>query len=227
MGSNDRERLINLLSEDPNVFGRLGRATPVLKTARLEGWSASVTQFHGAGWALTGNASEFLDPIFSSGVTLALESSSRAAKLAHRQLNGETIDWDKDVFEPADRLAAIGEACGAAMTFFVEMGEYFWLCDNEPATARRMEDQWRDLALRGHDLQLHGAERKLSEGRVSYNGHSIDFGSNAPVFLTLKSGKILTTMNDSGHSTFPQIADWVETTILAELADFLIQGNPR
>ena len=68
---------------------------------------------------------------------------------------GKTIDWDKDVFEPADRLAAIGEACGAAMTFFVEMGEYFWLCDNEPATARRMEGQWRDLALRGHDLQLH------------------------------------------------------------------------
>ena len=71
-----------------------------------------------------------------------------------------------------------------------------------------------------------GAERKLGEGSVSYNGHLIDFGFHAPVFLTLKSGKILTTMNDSGHSTFPQIADWVETTILAELL-YSPEGNPR
>ena len=106
-GATDKERLLNLLSEDPNAFGRLGKATPVLKTARLEGWSASVTQFHGPGWALTGNASEFLDPIFSSGVTLALESSSRAAKLAHRQLNGETVDWNKEYSEVMDRAVGV------------------------------------------------------------------------------------------------------------------------
>ncbi len=106
-GANDQERLINLLSQDPNAWGRLSKAKPVLKTARLEGWSASVTQFHGAGWALTGNASEFLDPIFSSGVTLALESSSRAAKLAHRQLNGETIDWDKEYSAVMDRAVGV------------------------------------------------------------------------------------------------------------------------
>jgi Transglutaminase-like superfamily len=68
---------------------------------------------------------------------------------------GRTIDWDADIFAPAARLAAIGEACGVSVTFFVEMGEYFWLCANDTDVARRMEDQWRDLALRGHDLQLH------------------------------------------------------------------------
>ncbi len=106
-GSNDSERLINLLAEDPNVFGRLGNAVPVLKTARLEGWSASVTQLHGPGWALTGNASEFLDPIFSSGVTLALESSSRAAQLAHRQLCGEAVDWNKDYTAVMERAVGV------------------------------------------------------------------------------------------------------------------------
>ncbi len=106
-GSTDRERLINLLAEDPNTHGRLSKAIPVLKTARLEGWSASVTQFHGPGWALTGNASEFLDPIFSSGVTLALESSSRAAKLAHRQLSGETVDWNTDYTAVMDRAVNV------------------------------------------------------------------------------------------------------------------------
>jgi flavin-dependent dehydrogenase len=106
-GATDRERLLHMLSGDPNAWGRVGKATPVLKTARLESWSASVTQFHGAGWALTGNASEFLDPIFSSGVTLALESSSRAAKLAHRQLNGETVDWDKEYTDVMNRAVGV------------------------------------------------------------------------------------------------------------------------
>jgi flavin-dependent dehydrogenase len=106
-GTNDRERLHNLLAGDPNAAARLSNATPVLKTARLEGWSASVTRFHGPGWALTGNASEFLDPVFSSGVTLALESSHRAAKLAHAQLSGEAIDWDKDYTAVMDRAVGV------------------------------------------------------------------------------------------------------------------------
>jgi flavin-dependent dehydrogenase len=106
-GANDKERLLNLLAGDPNAFGRLGKATPVMKTARLEGWSASVKQFYGPGWALTGNASEFLDPIFSSGVTLALESSSRAAKLVHAQLSGETVDWQKDYSAVMDRAVGV------------------------------------------------------------------------------------------------------------------------
>ncbi len=94
-GATDRERLEALLREDANAWKRLQHATPVMKTTRLESWSASVTSFHGPGWALTGNASEFLDPVFSSGVTLALESSHRAAKLASRQLMGERVDWNE------------------------------------------------------------------------------------------------------------------------------------
>jgi hypothetical protein len=44
---------------------------------------------------LTGNASEFLDPVFSSGMAFATESGMLAAKLALRQLNGEKIDWQR------------------------------------------------------------------------------------------------------------------------------------
>jgi hypothetical protein len=49
---------------------------------------------------LTGNVTEFLDPIFSSGVTLATVSSHRAAELAVRQLKGETIDWEEEYMKP-------------------------------------------------------------------------------------------------------------------------------
>jgi flavin-dependent dehydrogenase len=107
MGANDAERLASLMASDPNVAIRMSRATPVLKTARLEGWSSSVSRFHGPGWVLTGNASEFLDPVFSSGVTLALESSHRAAKLAHRQLAGEKPDWDLEYTKVMDRAVGV------------------------------------------------------------------------------------------------------------------------
>ncbi|MBK7862415.1 MAG: tryptophan 7-halogenase [Archangiaceae bacterium] len=109
-GATDRERLETLLKGDPNAARRLAKVSPVMKTARLESWSASVTAFHGPGWALTGNASEFLDPVFSSGVTLALESSHRAAKLAARQLEGEKVDW-------GEYTAQMGKAVGVFKVF--------------------------------------------------------------------------------------------------------------
>ena len=56
-------------------------------------------QLHGPRFALVGNATEFLDPIFSSGVTLALASASRAAKVLTRELRGETVDWETDYAE--------------------------------------------------------------------------------------------------------------------------------
>jgi len=92
----DRDRLFQLLLEDENIRTRLHRATPVLKTVKLQAWSSAVERLHGPGWVLTGNAAEFLDPVFSSGVTLALESASRAATLVHKSLAGEAVDWDAD-----------------------------------------------------------------------------------------------------------------------------------
>jgi len=50
----------------------------------------------GTDFALLGNATEFLDPVFSSGVTRALESANRAAKIRCRQLAGERVGWAAD-----------------------------------------------------------------------------------------------------------------------------------
>src|SRR5690606_4167261 len=55
--------------------------------------------FYGNGFVLTGNVTEFLDPIFSSGVTLATVSAQTAAKLVVKHLNGEPVDWEKDYKE--------------------------------------------------------------------------------------------------------------------------------
>lgn len=66
---------------------------------KIENYSCSVTQLCGPGFTLTGNSSEFLDPVFSSGVCFATESGMLSAKLFLRELNGEKVDWDKEYTE--------------------------------------------------------------------------------------------------------------------------------
>ena len=63
---------------------------------RLTNYSCAVKQLYGEGYALTGNAAEFLDPVFSSGMAFATESGMLAAKLAKRQLEGEKVNWEKE-----------------------------------------------------------------------------------------------------------------------------------
>ena len=46
-------------------------------------------------------------------------------------------------------------AAAARLTYFVELGEYFFLRRLDPAVAERMENQWRALVRAGHDVQLH------------------------------------------------------------------------
>ena len=63
---------------------------------QIGGYSADVSQLSGQGYALLGNAGEFLDPVFSSGVTIAMKSASLAVPLVDKQLRGEQVDWQTD-----------------------------------------------------------------------------------------------------------------------------------
>jgi flavin-dependent dehydrogenase len=89
-------RLRAVLMSDPNAAERLAGMQFVMPTQRIGGYSCSVKQLHGPGFALVGNATEFLDPIFSSGVTLALASANCAAKVLTRHLRGEPVDWESE-----------------------------------------------------------------------------------------------------------------------------------
>ncbi|MCF4101646.1 tryptophan 7-halogenase [Gillisia sp. M10.2A] len=63
---------------------------------KVENISKNVTQLFGDGYVLTGNSAEFLDPVFSSGVSFATSSGLLAAKLVQKQLNGLAVDWQKE-----------------------------------------------------------------------------------------------------------------------------------
>jgi flavin-dependent dehydrogenase len=85
-----------ILLSDPNAGKRLARMEFALPAQRIQSYSCSVERLFGDRFALTGNATEFLDPVFSSGVALALASAQRAAQVLLRQFRGEPVDWQTD-----------------------------------------------------------------------------------------------------------------------------------
>jgi flavin-dependent dehydrogenase len=90
------EQLRAILSSDPAAAPRLADMKFVFPPQRISGFACAVKQLYGPRFALVGNATEFLDPIFSSGVTLALASANRAAKVVTRELRGESPDWQAE-----------------------------------------------------------------------------------------------------------------------------------
>jgi len=90
------EQLRQLFASEPVLQERFLGEPFMFEPKILEGWSMTTDRFYGEGFVLTGNVTEFLDPVFSSGVTLATVSGQRAAHLVCRQLTGEPVDWQKD-----------------------------------------------------------------------------------------------------------------------------------
>ncbi|MGH8178646.1 MAG: NAD(P)/FAD-dependent oxidoreductase [Steroidobacter sp.] len=97
------ERLRKLVAEEPFLTRLLVNAEWDTPIRELSGYAANVKAMHGAGFALLGNAAEFLDPVFSSGVTIAMRSASMAAGVLDRQLRGERVDWAADFETPLRR----------------------------------------------------------------------------------------------------------------------------
>ncbi len=97
------QRLRTLVGEDPGLSSLLAHAEWDTPVRELSGYAANVKTMHGPGFALLGNAAEFLDPVFSSGVTIAMRSASMAAAVLDRQLSGESVDWARDFEEPLRR----------------------------------------------------------------------------------------------------------------------------
>lgn len=90
------EQLRALIATEPHLAERMKDVEFVFEPRVLQSYSVSTSKFYGDGFILTGNVTEFLDPVFSSGVTLATVSSQVAAHLVIKKLNGENVDWEKE-----------------------------------------------------------------------------------------------------------------------------------
>ncbi len=96
----ETERLRAIVAEDPTLSRLLRDAVWDTPARQIVGYAANVKSLWGRGYALLGNAGEFLDPVFSSGVTIAFKSASLAADCIRREFAGETVDWEADYGVP-------------------------------------------------------------------------------------------------------------------------------
>ncbi|WP_298771399.1 NAD(P)/FAD-dependent oxidoreductase [uncultured Shewanella sp.] len=99
-GHDLKTRLQSMIAQEPSLDRLLTNASIINECRELKGYSANVTTLATNKFALLGNAGEFLDPVFSSGVTIAMQSASLAVKSLIKQLNGDTVDWDLDYSAP-------------------------------------------------------------------------------------------------------------------------------
>ncbi|RTR29363.1 NAD(P)/FAD-dependent oxidoreductase [Shewanella atlantica] len=95
--------LMDMVNQEPGLKRLLADAEILRECAVLKGYSANVSTLATNKFALLGNAGEFLDPVFSSGVTIAMQSASMATDCLVRQLNGENIDWQSEYAKPLMR----------------------------------------------------------------------------------------------------------------------------
>ena len=95
-GDDPKTILQSLVAEDEGLSTLLNTAEYNYPARKIVGYSANVTSLYGDKFALLGNAGEFLDPVFSSGVTIAMRSASMASALLDKQLQGESVDWEND-----------------------------------------------------------------------------------------------------------------------------------
>ena len=89
-----------LATEEPGLAEILANAEYPNPAGEVGGYSANVKHLATDKYALLGNAGEFLDPVFSSGVTIAMKSAQFAVECVEKQLNGEKVDWDRDYADP-------------------------------------------------------------------------------------------------------------------------------
>lgn len=100
----------SLLSADSYCHTLFEQAEYPQPVQTLTGYAADVTAMHGERFALLGNAAEFLDPIFSSGVTIAMVSAELATDCYLAQRAGQSVDWQQDFADELCRGVSVFKA---------------------------------------------------------------------------------------------------------------------
>ncbi len=90
------ERFTSMIQEEDHIRERFAKPDYVFTPKEVHAYSVGVKKLYGDGFVLTGNSTEFLDPIFSSGTAFATETATLAGKLISKELQGEDVDWEKE-----------------------------------------------------------------------------------------------------------------------------------
>lgn len=105
-GANAQEQYDQILKEETFIAPHVSSSTRLTSVAKYSNYQLLSTRMFGKNWAMLGDASGFVDPIFSSGLFVSLYSAELLANslinqgttgLAHYQeeLRTEFIQWQK------------------------------------------------------------------------------------------------------------------------------------
>jgi len=86
----------HIVGTNSHAKQRYANAKKINEVGFIGGYSSNVKKMFGNHFVMVGNATEFLDPVFSSGVTLALESGAKAAELIIDEFEGRNVDWQTE-----------------------------------------------------------------------------------------------------------------------------------
>ncbi len=100
LAGDESEILRRLVSEEAHMTAAVGDCKFLWPARRLSAFARTVERTYGPGFAMIGNAGGFLDPIFSSGLTIALKGASVAAPLIEKELAGSPVDWQNEFHIP-------------------------------------------------------------------------------------------------------------------------------
>jgi flavin-dependent dehydrogenase len=113
--------LLETLQQMPNAWARMATAERVSDVRVTGNYSYTCSQTAGPGWVMVGDAYAFVDPVFSSGVYLAMHSGQRAAVMTAAILR-----------EPA-REASLQRAFSRRIRHGVRVFSWFIYRFNSPA----------------------------------------------------------------------------------------------
>jgi flavin-dependent dehydrogenase len=105
-GESLEERFERLLERSGRMKELLGSGRRTSKVYGISDYSATSRRLAGNGWVLVGDAAAFLDPVFSTGVFLALATGERAAAAIDRALSrrGRVDAADLAAYERSARV---------------------------------------------------------------------------------------------------------------------------
>jgi len=113
----DRRRFELLVEAAPNIAERLVGATMTSPVRTASNYSYRHEQAAGSRWIMVGDAFGFLDPVFSSGVFMAMRSAELAADVVHGTL--------EDSAQEESLQQGYGEALTDALNTFEWFVEHF------------------------------------------------------------------------------------------------------
>jgi len=165
------------VASHPLLAERMARARPLHEFTREGNYSYVMGRLAGNGWLLVGDAARFVDPVFSSGVSVALESAKRAADAIVKALGRGDVSAAS--FTDYEKTIHAGVAIWREF-----IGLYYQLPPLFLDLINRPESRW----------QL----TQLLQGDV--------YDRNAVPILTLMKEQIAAVMNNPGHPWRPHLS---------------------